>query len=71
MNKKIWGGILQAIGIMVGGGLGGFCAFLGVIVYPSSGLSFPVISAVIFVVIGLLLFLLGRNLVRSADRDRS
>ena len=65
MNKKVLGGVLQASGIIIGGGLGGFCAYLGM----GSGLLFPAIAVAIFGTIGLLLFLAGRQLVRSGDRD--
>lgn len=69
MNKKIVGGILQAAGIMIGGGMGGFCALLGIAAYPGLGIALPAIFVASYVVIGLLLFLWGRNMARSADRN--
>lgn len=68
MNKKIVGGILQAAGILIGGGLGGFCALLGIAAYPGFGIALPVIFVAGYAGIGLLLFLWGRNMARSADR---
>lgn len=69
MNKKIVGGILQAAGIMIGGGLGGFCALLGIAAYPGLGITLPTVFVASYIGIGILLFLWGRNMERTARRN--
>ena len=69
MNKKVVGGILQSTGIMIGGGLGGLCAWLGILSYPALGL-LPFLFVVGYIAIGLLLFVKGRNMARSEDMGK-
>jgi hypothetical protein len=66
MMKVIYGRLLQTIGIMVAAGLGGLCSFLSI---PFAS-GFPIFYLGFCLLIGLLLFYWGSNLVRSANSDR-